>query len=95
MSNPLHPHHEDHPDIISRNARQGLILFLIYFALYGGFIALNIFRPAWLSETSIPLGDYEISLGGPNIAIVYGVALIFAALFLALIYMRLTKTPRS
>ena len=31
--------HEDHPDVVSRNARYGLVLFAVYVAMYGGFIA--------------------------------------------------------
>ncbi|HEY4328260.1 MAG TPA: DUF485 domain-containing protein [Phycisphaerae bacterium] len=95
MSNPsnLHEHHEDHPDNISRNARRGLFLFVIYFVLYAAFIALNVFKPDAMTATSIPLGSMELSLGGPNLAVVSGIGLIFAAFILALIYMRLTKLP--
>ncbi len=39
-------HHEDHPAVISRNARIGLALFAVYFSLYVGFLLLNVFAPA-------------------------------------------------
>ena len=91
----LPAHHEDHPDVISRNARSGLMLFAIYFALFLGFVLLNVFSPATMTRETIPLGNYELSLGGPNLAVVYGIGLIFAAIVLALIYMRLTKQPNT
>ena len=91
MSNPnnLPEHHEDHPDVITRNARRGLFLFVIYFALYAAFLGVNVFSPETMTKTTI--GD--LSLGGPNLAIVSGMGLIFAAIVLALIYMRLTRLP--
>ena len=78
--------HEDHPDVVSRNARYGLILFAVYVAMYGGFIYLAAFRPAAMSE---PVW------GGVNLAIVYGFALIAAALVLAMIYMVLCRGATS
>ncbi len=89
MSNPsaLPEHHEDHPETISRNARRGLILFVIYLVLYASFVFVNIFSPDTMGNTSVA----GISLGGPNLAIVTGMGLIFAAFILALIYMRLTR----
>ena len=92
---PLPPDHEDHPEVITRNARRGLALFLIYFALYVGFLLLNVFWPQAMKLTVIPLGEYELSLRGANLAIVSGIGLIFAAIVLSLLYMRLTRTPRS
>ena len=92
----LHPHHEDHPDVISHNARMGLGLFVLYFVLYIGFLLLNVFLPGTMALTAIPVSaTNEISLGGPNLAVVTGIALIFAAFILALVYMRLTKGTRS
>ena len=93
MSQPppeLHPHHEDHPDNISRVARRGLVLFLIYFALYALFIAGNIFfRDSMMNEATF----FGHSLGGPNLAIVSGIGLILVAIILSLVYMRLTRQP--
>jgi uncharacterized membrane protein (DUF485 family) len=100
----LHPHHEDHPQMISRAARRGLALFLIYFVLYAGFLLLNVFAPEAMARTvialqPIPQGRNETEvlhydLHGLNLALVYGLALIVAAILLAFFYMRLTKRPR-
>jgi len=70
-------HHEDHPHIVSRNARYGLVLFAVYVVLYGGFVFLAVFQTP-LMGTVMP--------GGANLAIAYGFALIGAALVLALVY---------
>ena len=59
------------------NTRLGLILFVIYLALYLGFVLINAFA-ADLMDT--------IALAGLNLAIVYGFALIVMALVLAAIY---------
>ena len=59
------------------NARLGLVLFLIYLVLYGGFVFVAAFAPDTM----------ELTPGlGINLAIWYGFALIIAALILALIY---------
>ena len=71
-------HHEDHPHIVGRNARYGLVLFSIYVALYGGFVYLAVFKPAVMAA---------LAPGGVNVAIAYGFGLIIAALVLALVYM--------
>jgi uncharacterized membrane protein (DUF485 family) len=76
------PLHEDHPERVSRNARNGLILFVVYLALYGGFMYLSAFEPQVMARAPF---------GGTNLAILYGIGLILAALFLALIYMILCK----
>jgi len=92
----LPSHHEDHPDVISHNARTGLMLFVLYFALFLAFLFLNVLWPETMALTAIPTSSTtEISLGGPNLAVVTGIALIFAAFILALIYMRLTKGKTS
>ena len=85
----LHEHHEDHPDMVSRAARRGLILFCIYFSMYIAFVLLNVLSPDTMTKTSV----MGISLGGPNLAIVSGIGLIFAAIILSLVYMRLTRVP--
>ena len=59
------------------NTRLGLILFFVYLVLYLGFVLLNAFK-ADVMDTVV--------LAGLNLAIVYGFALIVAALVLALIY---------
>ncbi|HRI88657.1 MAG TPA: DUF485 domain-containing protein [Candidatus Hydrogenedentes bacterium] len=78
----MHHHNEDHPHIVSRNARYGLILFAVYVLLYGGFVFLAVFRTPVLGMV-VP--------GGMNLAIAYGLVLIIAALVLALIYMALCR----
>ncbi|MCO6458350.1 MAG: DUF485 domain-containing protein [Pirellulaceae bacterium] len=60
-----------------RNARLGRWLFLIYLALYGGFVLLNAFSPQTMEW---------IPLGGINLAVVYGFGLIVAAFVLAMLY---------
>lgn len=81
MSNP-----EDHPDndpeTVSRNARNGLRLFAVYVVMYVGFMLLNAFAHERMQQ---PV------LAGVNLAIVYGMGLIVAALLLALVYMWLCK----
>lgn len=59
-------------------ARIGLGLFALYVALYAGFMAVVLVRPDWLSARPF---------GGTNLAIVYGLGLIAAALGLAVVYM--------
>jgi uncharacterized membrane protein (DUF485 family) len=86
MSDP-HPsdHPDNHPETVSRNARNGLILFAIYVVLYLGFMLLSAFDPQRMQQ---PV------LAGVNLAIVYGIGLIIAALLLALIYMLLCRPAR-
>lgn len=62
---------------MTRNSRIGLVLFLLYLLLYGGFVLLNTFWPATMDATP---------LAGVNVAIWYGFGLILAAFVLALIY---------
>ncbi len=60
-----------------RNARIGLRLFTIYLVLYVGFVFLSAFWPGVMEKEPID---------GVNLAILYGFALIIAALVLALVY---------
>lgn len=55
----------------------GLRLFAIYTLFYGSFVLVNAFAPQW-SEIQV--------VGGLNLALVWGFALIGAAFVLALIY---------
>lgn len=77
MSN-LEDHPDNHPETVSRNARNGLMLFAVYVVLYVGFMLLNAFAHERMQQ---PV------LAGVNLAIVYGMGLIIAALLLALVYM--------
>lgn len=65
--------------VVAHNTRMGVILFFIYVAFYGGFMGLSAFRPQIMSRPF---------MGGINLSVVYGFALIVAALALALIYMK-------
>ncbi|MBI3860538.1 MAG: DUF485 domain-containing protein [Planctomycetia bacterium] len=71
-------------DEAKRRARLGLVLFAIYFALYAGFMLINVFVPALLEITPF---------AGVNLAILYGFGLIVAALLLALVYAWLCRRP--
>jgi uncharacterized membrane protein (DUF485 family) len=61
----------------NRNARFGIILFVVYLAFYASFVLLAAFSPATMAR---------LPWAGVNLAIWYGFALIAAALILALIY---------
>ena len=58
-------------------SKLGVWMFLIYAAVYAGFVALNIISPLTMENTIIL---------GLNLAVVYGFGLIILALILALIY---------
>ena len=66
------------PVVLPKANRTGLILFLCYLIAYGGFMYLAAFRSSLLAK--------EV-LGGVNLAVVYGVALILGAFILAVIYL--------
>lgn len=74
--------HDNHPQTMARNASVGMALFVVYVLLYGGFIALAVFFPAAIAAEA---------WSGVNVAIVYGIGLIGAALGLALIYMAICR----
>ena len=77
------PVHDDHhPETVSRNARVGLWLFLVYLLLYAGFMALNAFFPQKMADAPF---------GGVNLAVLYGLLLIVAAFLLALVYVFLVR----
>jgi uncharacterized membrane protein (DUF485 family) len=65
------------------NARLGIFLFVVYLALYLGFVLINAFN-ADLMES--------IVLAGLNLAIVYGFGLIVVALLLAILYGALCRS---
>ena len=75
-------HDDHHPETVSRNARVGLWLFLVYLLLYGGFMALNAFFPHRMAAAPF---------GGVNLAVLYGLVLIVAAFVLALVYVMLVR----
>ena len=61
----------------TRNARMGIILFVVYLVMYGGFVLINTFSPETMEATPI---------AGINVAILYGFGLIIAAFIMALLY---------
>ena len=76
------PQRAAHDAHVSPNARLGLVLFLVYLALYLGFMGIAAFKYELFTSTPF---------GGVNLAVLYGMALIAAALVLALLYMALCK----
>jgi len=76
------PKEQEDAAVVAHNTRMGVILFIVYVAFYGGFMALSAFKPDAMSQPF---------LGGANLAVVYGFALIVAALALALIYMKVCR----
>jgi uncharacterized membrane protein (DUF485 family) len=75
---PSLPHDDDRPEVVAAHARAGLGLFAVYLALYAGFMGLSAFGPDVMARTTWI---------GLNVAIVYGMGLIFAAVILAFVYM--------
>lgn len=80
------PKEVEDPQLAARNARYGMVLFLIYLAIYGGFVGLNAFRPDIMELTPA---------WGLNLAVLYGFSLIVIAMILALIYCWLCRETRS
>jgi uncharacterized membrane protein (DUF485 family) len=83
---PSHPAEQEDPVVVARNARYGMVLFVIYLAIYAGFVGLNAFAPKLMESTP---------LFGVNLAILYGCALIVAAMVLALVYCWLCRGGAS
>lgn len=74
---PNEPEPVEDPTSAAERSRIGLSLFAVYLLIYGGFVMLNTFAPDRMEATP---------LFGVNLAILYGVFLILAALALALLY---------
>lgn len=70
----------------ARRARWGIVLFVLYLALYGIFMGLSAFSPALMKSTPF---------GGVTLAVSYGFGLIVAALILALLYGWLCRTAAN
>ena len=77
------PHHQP---TIDRNARLGRNLFFVYLAFYLGYVLLTSTSPDTMRATAI---------GGVNVAITYGFALILLALVLALVYSWLCRNQAA
>ena len=71
------------PTIQIRNNRLGLRLFLLYGLFYLAFVLVTAFAPQ--------LGEWQV-VGGLNLAVLWGFALIGLAFVLALIYGMACKT---
>lgn len=56
--------------------RLGISMFIFYTLIYCGFVAINAVNPTL----------FEMTVGGLNLAVVYGIGLIVFAFILALIY---------
>lgn len=72
------------PASLARAQRVGLVLFSLYLVVYGIFVALSAFSPKIMAAHAI---------GGVNVAVVYGFALIVLPLVLALVYLQLCRPP--
>ena len=70
----------------THNARIGMVLFVVYLILYGGFVFLNAFAAETMEATPF---------AGVNLAILYGFGLIVAALVLALVYGCISKSEEG
>jgi uncharacterized membrane protein (DUF485 family) len=68
---------------IRHNERIGLTMFAVYCAFYAGFVYLVAFAPETMKQT----------WAGVNYAIIYGMALIIAAIVLAIAYVMVCRTP--
>jgi uncharacterized membrane protein (DUF485 family) len=80
----MEPEQSESASTVSRNARQGLRLFAVYFLFYAGFVIVNAFRPDWMERTPV---------AGINVAVLYGFALIVGALVMSLVYGWLCQAP--
>jgi uncharacterized membrane protein (DUF485 family) len=78
------PKEREDAAIVAYNTRVGVILFLAYVLFYGGFMALSAFWPDVIGSPFI---------GGVNLSVLYGFALIVAAIVLALVYMKISRKP--
>jgi uncharacterized membrane protein (DUF485 family) len=77
------PSTQNHPSPATRyNARLGVVLFLIYLAVYATYVGLSAFRGDLMKKPVI---------AGVNLAIVYGFGLILLAFGMAILYMVLCK----
>lgn len=67
------------------NSSLGLKLFVVYVLLYGGFVLINALSPSTMEKRIFSL----------NLALIYGVGLIIAALLLSLVYAWLCREVPS
>lgn len=67
-----------------RKVALGVRMTLLYSLVYGGFVALSVFRPAWMGVRAVL---------GLNLAVAYGLGLILLAIVFALLYNHLCRVP--
>ena len=67
----------DTPAAALRRSRLGLVFFAIYFLLYATFVGLNAFANSVMAT---------VVYAGLNLAVVYGMVLIIAAVVMAILY---------
>jgi uncharacterized membrane protein (DUF485 family) len=60
----------------------GIRMTILYALVYGGFVGLSVFQPAWMGARAIL---------GLNLAVAYGLGLILIAISFALIYNHLCR----
>jgi uncharacterized membrane protein (DUF485 family) len=61
----------------AKKAKLGVILFIVYTLIYAGFVAIGLTKPELMGMET---------LGGQNLAIVYGFGLIALAIVMGFIY---------
>ena len=69
----------EHDPAASYKMRLGVWMFVAYFLIYAGFVAINLMKPVLMERRII---------FGLNLAVVYGFFLIIVALLMALVYSR-------
>lgn len=80
-----YPKEVEDPLVAARNARYGMVLFVLYCIIYAGFVGVNAFRPDMMELTPA---------WGLNVAVLYGFFLIVLAMVLALVYCWLCRGRR-
>lgn len=69
----------------SYKTRLGITMFIIYTAVYSGFVAINAIKPSLMQTIVL----------GQTLAVVYGFGLLFFALILAVVYNRLCNAAEA
>jgi uncharacterized membrane protein (DUF485 family) len=67
-----------------RKTALGVRMTLLYSLVYGGFVALSVFKPAWMGVRAVL---------GLNLAVAYGLGLILLAIVFALLYNHFCRVP--
>ncbi|OFZ78877.1 MAG: hypothetical protein A2583_11750 [Bdellovibrionales bacterium RIFOXYD1_FULL_53_11] len=80
------PREQEDESSVRYNTRIGVLMFFVYVLFYAGFMGLSAFAPDIMGTPW---------MGGINLSITYGFALIVAAIVLALIYMALCRKNKG